>query len=115
MLSAEGVTVAHMGDIGQMLTDEQVELIGAVDILLVPVGGYYTVDAEGAMEIMRRLKPGVTMPMHYKNEYNNYPIATVELFVKLNGAIYLGRGELDITAEGIGDLPDAAVMEFTGE
>ncbi|HEY3425758.1 MAG TPA: MBL fold metallo-hydrolase [Negativicutes bacterium] len=76
------ITICHLGDLGQPLTFEQVADIGQVDILLVPVGGFYTIDARQAYEIVQQLKPAVVLPMHYKlDDRLEYPIATVDEFL----------------------------------
>lgn len=59
-------TLVHMGDIGHMLNDEQLEFVKGADVMLIPVGGFYTVDAKGAAEIVRAAKPGIVVPMHYR-------------------------------------------------
>ncbi|MFC2010476.1 MBL fold metallo-hydrolase [Chloroflexota bacterium] len=64
----DGVRVCHLGDLGHQLGDKEVSSIGGVDILLVPVGGVFTIDAVGATEVCNRLAPKVIMPMHYKND-----------------------------------------------
>ena len=64
----DGIRVCHLGDLGHLLDDEQVKEIGSVDILLIPVGGYYTIDAKAASEVCSQLKPKVILPMHYKTE-----------------------------------------------
>lgn len=81
-LRVDGLNVVHMGDIGHVLGSETVKAIGQVDVLLVPVGGTYTVDAEGAAAIVGELKPRVVIPMHYKTPAMNFPITTAEPFLK---------------------------------
>lgn len=77
-----GVRVAHLGDLGHPLTSEQVTALGRVDILLIPVGGYFTIDAQTAWEVVARLQPAVVVPMHFKTEVNaDWPITNVEPFV----------------------------------
>lgn len=68
ILEAEGIFVCHLGDLGHPLSDEEVSNIGKVDVLLVPVGGYYTIDAEKAMAVTTQLEPLVVVPMHYQAE-----------------------------------------------
>ena len=65
VFEADGARVCHMGDIGQPCTKEFVQKLGAVDVLLLPVGGTYTVDAAGAMEYARAIAPKIAVPMHY--------------------------------------------------
>ena len=64
-ISSENLDVLHLGDLGHILTDQQLKEIGNVDILLVPVGGTYTVDAEAAYEIVEQLQPKIIIPMHF--------------------------------------------------
>src|SRR3990167_7128783 len=66
-IECEGLTVAHLGDIGTSdLTQEQLEKLEDVDILMIPVGGVYTVDAKGAAKIVNHLEPRIVIPMHYQ-------------------------------------------------
>ena len=62
----EGVTFCHLGDLGHLLTPAQVERIGPVDVLFVPVGGVFTIDAKGAWEVVGLLRPDIVVPMHYR-------------------------------------------------
>lgn len=65
---AEDISVLHCGDLGHMLTDEDLEEIDAVDILMIPVGGFYTITAEEAAKIVAKIEPGIVIPMHYKTD-----------------------------------------------
>ena len=78
----DGVKVCHLGDLGHRLSDKQVADVGPVDVLLIPVGGYYTIDAGVATEVCNRLKPRIIIPMHYKNERCAFPIAAVDEFLR---------------------------------
>lgn len=62
----DGVRLCHLGDLGTSLTDSQVEQIGKVDILFIPVGGTYTIDPKKAVEVATALEPLIVIPMHYK-------------------------------------------------
>lgn len=63
----EEITLCHLGDLGQhQLTDEQIETIGGVDILMVPIGGTYTIDGKEAVGIVKQIEPKIIIPMHYK-------------------------------------------------
>lgn len=84
VLDAGGVRVAHLGDLGAMLTAAQVEAIGPLDAVLIPVGGYYTIDAETAAAVCRVLGPPVIVPMHYRSDAFGFDVlATVEPFLAL--------------------------------
>ena len=64
--------IAHFGDLGCLLTPEQEELLGGLDLVLIPVGGFYTIDGETAAEIVKRIKPKKVIPMHYRDSKRGY-------------------------------------------
>lgn len=78
----DGMRLCHLGDLGHQLSDSQVAELGTVDILLIPVGGFYTIGAKVATQVCDRLKPKVIIPMHYKTDKCTYPITGVEEFLK---------------------------------
>ena len=81
VLDAEGLRVAHLGDLGHMLGDRQLKALGKVDVLLLPVGGYYTIDAVTAAELAVKLGARVVIPMHYRGEGFGYDVLdTVDAF-----------------------------------
>jgi len=78
----DDIKLCHLGDLGHVLNREQVSEIGAVDILFVPVGGFFTIDAPAASQVCDQLGPKVIIPMHFKTPKCAYPIAGVEDFLK---------------------------------
>ena len=81
ILTAEGMRIAHLGDLGCELSEEQIERLQNLDVLMVPVGGFFTINAVQAAEIVRQLQPRVVIPMHYRERGHGYPvIATVKKF-----------------------------------
>ncbi len=78
----DGMRVCHLGDLGHQLSDREIAELGKVDILLVPVGGFFTVDARGATQVCNRLAPKVIIPMHYKTDKCNYPISSADEFLQ---------------------------------
>jgi L-ascorbate metabolism protein UlaG (beta-lactamase superfamily) len=86
-IEAEGISLVHLGDLGQNeLSDSQIEELGQVDILLVPVGGKYTIGPEEAQKVINQIEPRLVIPMHYKIRGLNLAIAGVEPFLKTIGA-----------------------------
>lgn len=79
----DGVTVCHMGDIGEKCSPEIIERLIPVNVLLIPVGGNYTIDAEEAKEYVDRLMPEIVIPMHYKIKHAELDIDKADQFVKL--------------------------------
>lgn len=82
-LDAEGLRVVHLGDLGHLLSEEQVKELRPVSVLLVPVGGHFTIDAKEAWQVVEALQPKVVIPMHYKTPAVDFPIAGVEEFLKI--------------------------------
>ncbi|MBI3290534.1 MBL fold metallo-hydrolase [Candidatus Microgenomates bacterium] len=92
VVEVDGVRIVHLGDLGQeKLTEEQLAEIGDVDVLLIPVGGFYTIDAQAAVEIVAQIEPKVVIPMHYgvagMNSELAVKLAPVDNFIKALGAV----------------------------
>jgi len=79
----EGIRFCHMGDIGHVPDEGTIKKIGRVDMLFVPVGGVFTVDAKEAMEIARKVDTRIVVPMHYKIEGLSLPINPLEPFLDM--------------------------------
>ena len=82
VMEMDDVSVCHLGDLGHTLTAGQVEEIGNVDVLLLPVGGVSTINAAMAAEVVRQLEPKVVVPMHYKTPALTWELEPVERFFK---------------------------------
>ncbi|TDA63799.1 MAG: MBL fold metallo-hydrolase [Clostridia bacterium] len=79
----DGVRVCHLGDLGHALTPAQVAEIGPQDVLMVPVGGFFTIDAVQARQVVEAIKPRIVLPMHYKTPAlpaQQFPIQGVDEF-----------------------------------
>ena len=81
VMLADGLTLAHLGDLGHVPDEEQAAAIGKVDIIMVPVGGVYTLDAAGAARVTDTLKPKIVIPMHYKIPGLGVGVGGVEPFL----------------------------------
>ena len=82
VLYGDDLVVTHLGDLGHALDDSILQNIGKVDVLLLPIGGFFTIDAEEATKIMNDIKPAITIPMHYKTERIDLPIEGLDAFTK---------------------------------
>jgi len=108
----DGVTFCHLGDLGHKLEDEQVHRIGDVDILFLPVGGTFTIDADDAWQVINKIKPRIAIPMHFKIGGLSLPIATVDPFLEKNTYKQLRVGnEIDIEKEDLPQEPE--IWTFT--
>lgn len=84
IFTAGDITIAHMGDLGHHLSVEQLEAIGPLTVMLIPVGGFYTIDAKAAKSTCVGLRPKCVVPMHYRHDPYGLPnIEGVEPFLKL--------------------------------
>lgn len=99
-ITAEDINVVHLGDLGQLLDEEQIGKIGTTDILLIPVGGTYTIDAKQALTIVEKLKPKVIIPMHYKTPHLSFELAPVEDFIS-NFEIVAKKPYLEIDKDAL--------------
>lgn len=85
-IEAEDLKLCHLGDLGQKeLTDEQLEKIGQIDILMIPVGGTYTISTKEALKIMSQIEPKITIPMHYQIPKLKLKLDDCDKFLKTLG------------------------------
>lgn len=95
----DGVTVCHLGDIGEECSARILDAIGSVDVLLIPVGGKYTIDAELAKDYVDKLMPSIVIPMHYQTDDCKLHIAPVSDFLDLfdeNSITYVESDNIDV-------------------
>ena len=111
-LNLDGLNIVHLGDLGQSkLTEEQIAQIGDVDVLLVPVGGTYTIDGKGASEIVSELEPKIIVPMHYFIEGLKFALDGVDKFLKEMGAEGVSPApKLSISKEKLPEEPQVILL-----
>ncbi len=108
----DGVRVCHLGDLGHVLESGQVTEIGSVDVALVPVGGFYTIDAKEAAKVCDQLKPKMVIPMHFKVNKCGYPIGGVEEFLRNRRKVKRSGGtEVEIKKESLPTESETVVLE----
>ena len=86
IISDGKMRVAHLGDLGCMLDDEQISLLKNIDVLMLPIGGYYTIDAKKAYELCNKIDPKLVIPLHFRDDEFGFGydvISTKDEFVKL--------------------------------
>ena len=111
----DGLNVCHCGDLGHLLSPEQIREIGKVDILFLPVGGRTTLDAGGAVKVMKQLDPAVVIPMHYRTKAMGilgFILGKVESFIALSKKNAKTYKELDVNLSNIKELPGIAVLQY---
>jgi L-ascorbate metabolism protein UlaG (beta-lactamase superfamily) len=98
----DGVTICHLGDLGHVLSGAEAKQVGKVDVLMLPVGGIFTLDAVDAWKVANLLSPRICIPMHYRTERVSFPIATVDEFLKGKKSVkHIGKSEVEITPESL--------------
>ncbi len=108
----DGVRVCHLGDLGHLLTDNQVVEIGKVHVLLIPVGGFFTIDARNAGYVAEQVRARVIIPMHFKNDKCTFPIGEVSEFIKNKPNVtQLDTSEVEFTVAGLPANPQIMVMK----
>jgi L-ascorbate metabolism protein UlaG (beta-lactamase superfamily) len=101
----EGIKFCHLGDLGQVLDEAQVSKVGQVDVLFIPVGGTFTLDAEMAWKVIAAVKPRIVIPMHFRIGGLSLSIAPVDGFLaKANpdNVVRVGN-EIEMSLE---DMPE---------
>jgi L-ascorbate metabolism protein UlaG (beta-lactamase superfamily) len=112
-IEAEGVRLVHLGDLGHLPDDAQREAIGRPDVLFVPVGGTFTLDAARAAQCVELLKPRMTVPMHYQTRFSmDLGVAPVTEFLQLMHACPKPVMEFSVGKETLEELPKLLVMDF---
>jgi len=110
----EGVRIAHLGDLGTSLDEGQIEALGDVRILLIPVGGHFTIDAETASRIAKDLRGAkIVIPMHFKTDrIVDWPIETVEPFAKMMENVKrIGGPSVEVAADRIPESMEVWILE----
>ena len=108
----DGITFCHLGDLGHELDEKTIQQIGEIDILFIPIGGTYTIDADKAWNIVKKINPKITIPMHFKLEGLSLPISGIDPFLEKNFYKILKVGnEIDIEKD---ELPkEREIWVFT--
>lgn len=112
-ISIDEVNIVHLGDLGQkQLTQQQVESLSGCDVLLIPVGGVYTIDSKEAPDIIAQLEPKMIVPMHYKIPGLKFDLAPVEEFLKAMGKEGAEKmPKLSVSRDKLPDEPQVVLLE----
>jgi len=115
IIEMDGLRIAHLGDLGHKLSEKMVEQIGNVDILMIPVGGEYTIDTPTAVEIVRAIEPKLIIPMHFKipklKKETFAKLTTEEPFVKELGLPIEKTNKLNVNISSIGEDQKVILLE----
>jgi L-ascorbate metabolism protein UlaG (beta-lactamase superfamily) len=105
----DGIRMCHLGDLGHVLKQKDVQEIGKIDLLFVPVGGIYTIDAAGADEVMSQLRPRMVIPMHYQTKALRFKLDPVSKFLK--GREFEGPlKSLNVVASDLAEIREKVIL-----
>lgn len=116
MVTIDEVNIVHLGDLGQKkLTQEQVEELSMCDVLFIPTGGVYTIEAKDAPDIISQLEPKIIVPMHYKLEGLKFELAPLSAFLSTMGKESMEKlSKLSISKDKLPEEPEVVVLEVQG-
>jgi L-ascorbate metabolism protein UlaG (beta-lactamase superfamily) len=108
----DDIKLCHLGDLGHILSQSQLEEIGTVDVLFVPVGGSFTINATEAGQVCDQLNPRLIIPMHFRTPKCAYPIASVADFLKGKKNVRkLDSSEMELEKETLPAVSEIVVLE----
>ncbi len=106
------IKLCHLGDLGHVLSPGQINEIGGVDILFIPVGGFFTIDSANASQVCDQLRPEVIIPMHFKTPNCAYPIASVDDFLRgKNNVREVGSSEAEFELDKLPSTSEIVVLK----
>ncbi len=113
MIEAEGLRIVHLGDLGALPDESVTQALRGADLLLLPVGGTYTLNAEQAARYARLIAPAVIIPMHYRDGSRGFQnIESIDTFLSASAPLTPSRQPLlRITGEDIGQAPRLVVLD----
>jgi len=113
VIKADGLNLCHLGDLGHVLDSDKLTEIGRIDILFVPVGGFYTIDSSQATQIIEEIKPKIVIPMHYKTEAIKFSIDPVEVFLSDKDNVQeLESNEFEIREDALPKNTQIYVLQY---
>ncbi len=114
VLEFDGLRVVHCGDLGHTLNEDQIREIGRVDVLLIPVGGKYTLDERGADKVVEQLNPRkVIIPMHYRTDRAKFLPSSVEDFIRGKASVIrLRSSRFNLETGETAGKPRIVVLEY---
>ena len=114
-VSMDDINICHLGDLGHVLSAEEISLIGKVDLLLIPVGGVFTVGIDGADKIIGMIMPRITIPMHCKTERCQFLQWSADDFVRgKEGVREAGSSEIEINVTDMPAEPEIIILKYPG-
>ena len=113
LIKTDNMGICHLGDLGHLLDENQLKEIGIVDILFIPVGGYYTINHSQADQLIEQVKPKIVIPMHYKTDAIKWSIDPLSYFLDKKKNIHLVQDKyLEITSDTLPENTTIYVLKY---
>ena len=110
--TVDGIRVCHLGDLGHRLDSDKLNELGDIDVLLIPVGGHFTMDARVATEVCDDIKPGIAIPMHFKTPKLQFPIVGVEDFLAgKNNVKIMNSSEIEVDKGQLPEITEIVILQ----
>ena len=111
----DGIRCCHLGDVGEYFSADLAEELGEVDVLMIPVGGKYTIDATEAVVYVEGIRPRVVIPMHYKTEKSELDIATADAFLRKSCGVEKVGKSIVLTKDSLPEDRAVYLMEIDAD
>ena len=113
VIKVDEMILCHLGDLGHLLEDVQLTEIGQVDILFIPVGGYYTINYQQAEQIIAQIKPKIVLPMHYKTDAIQWSLDPLSVFLnKKQNIKIVGNNAFEICPQSLPEETTIYVLDY---
>lgn len=113
LFQLEGLRIAHLGDLGHLLTEEQIKALGEIDILLIPIGGIVTIDPVEASMVLEQLKPKIAIPMHYKTPPCTFTFYSTKYFIRDKTNVREVEGNtIKLSRDSLPDKPEIVILDY---
>ncbi|OGD85000.1 hypothetical protein A2165_04105 [Candidatus Curtissbacteria bacterium RBG_13_40_7] len=112
LITIDDINIVHLGDLGQKkLTQEQIEQLSSCDVLMIPVGGVYTIGAKDAPDVIAQLEPKIVVPMHYKVDGLKINLDPLDKFLSTMGKKQEPTAKLSVTQERLPEEVEIVILE----
>jgi L-ascorbate metabolism protein UlaG (beta-lactamase superfamily) len=112
-ITVDKINICHLGDLGHPLDPEEILQLGKVDVLLIPVGGVFTIDVDGANQVYQDIKPHIAIPMHYKTDRCKWLTFSADDFAKNKTNVkMLNSSEIELTANDLAHRKEIVVLKY---
>lgn len=115
VIRGDGISLAHLGDLGHMPDEAQLDALRGLDVMLVPIGGTFTIDTEQACQLLEKTRPRLAVAMHFKAPPNGFAISDETDFVRRTGARYLHATQMEILPQTLPQLAGAWIFDYPGK